>query len=504
MATDGNAAGSGKSKVRWEEPGAAVAFRVERRAAWLSIRFGYGKPRTWRQLVVRDPEGRMRYTHLDVIEPGAALLHRDPYWTSPTAVAGDIVPGEWTIEFVRSVPGEFELEWEIGDGEPPEDIVTRDEERDVWSEGEGAGSQAALNRYDWSACRGAPERRWYRGDLHGHTTLSDGRLSPREMTRQAEAKRLDFFFVTEHNVWPGSWPRGLPLVIPGIEFTSFGKGDWNALGLREWIDGWGTGSDDGGMHSQEGQNRLMEEAAARGAVRTLNHPLAGRFAWRYPDTPLACIDLLELWNSPTRTSTHALTERTMELWNWLWNDGYRIPGVGGSDTHLRPDESYEEGCPPDSIGDPVTCVLADRLSPEAIVDGLRAGRVYVTRGPELQVAIRAGGSKFAFGDDLTEALDGGSGDVKVRCELTVAGAAGKRLRVIENGGVVETKEIASDPYRYETAFSWEGRDYVWRRFEIRDADDRLLAFTNPVSRGAKRHSLRTWGQLLEQAGIVLD
>lgn len=491
-----------KAKLRLEAPDSAISFEVERHAEWMRLRFDYGKPRTWRQLVVRDPAGRLRYMHFDVVEPRNALLHRNAELTTATAVAGDIIPGHWTIEFLRNFPGEFELEWVIGDGEVLDEAFVRDEDREIWSEGEGAGRNGDLNRYDWNVCKGTG-RRWYRGDLHGHTTLSDGSLSPREMTRQAEVRELDFFFVTEHNVFPSSWPKGKPLVIPGMEFTSFGKGDWNALGLPGWIDCWGTGLQDGGMHTQEGQDRMMEKAAACGAVRTFNHPLAGRFAWRYPESPLRFIDLLEIWNSPTRRSTPGLTEQTMVLWNLLWNDGYRVPGVGGSDTHLRPDQSYEEGCPPDTIGDPASYVLADRLTPQDILSGLRAGHVYVSRGPELEASIEAGGCTFTFGDDLTEAL-AGSGDGIVRYRLTVTDAKGAKLRIIDNGVVIDTQPIETDCWVHDQTFSWKGLAYVWKRLEIRDADDKLLCFTNPISSGTKEHELLTWGQLLDKAGIALD
>lgn len=491
----------GHSKIRVEAPDSALPFVVHQHADWMFLRFDYGKPRTWHQIVIRDPVGRTRYSHLDVIEPRTVLLHRDPYLTGVTAVSGDIIPGTWTVEFLRKFPVEFEIEWETGSGNVPLELYTHDMDLDIWCEGVGAGQNVFLNHYSWEKCK-LPVRRWYKGNLHGHTTLSDGLLSPREITRQAETKGLEFFFVTEHNVFPSYWPKGRPLVIPGMEFTSFGKGDWNALGLTGWIDCWGAGSEDGGMHAQEGQNRLMEEAGSMGAVRTFNHPLAGRFAWRFPDSPLRYVDLLEKWNSPTKTSTPALTEQTMVLWNTLWNDGYRVPGVGGSDTHLRPDQSYEEGCPPDSIGDPSSYVLADRLTPEDILNGLRAGHVYVSRGPELEVTFRVGERTFAFGDDLTEELDV-TKDGLVRSDWTVTHAEGSQLRVIENGSIMETYDIGTDHCSFEMEFSWKDREYAWRRFELRDSDGELLCFTNPVSYGSKQISLFTWGQLLEKAGIVL-
>ncbi|MFK7694474.1 CehA/McbA family metallohydrolase [Paenibacillus sp. HJGM_3] len=492
-----------------ESQPASLAFEVATPAAWMVLRFDYGKPRTWRQLVVRDPAGRVRFMHLDVMETRVVLLHRDPYVTSMAAAAGTISSGVWTIQFLRNAPESFVLSWISGDGPVPDLAAagltpSHDEEREVWCDGneEDAGPELTLNRYDWFQCRGSG-RRWYKGDLHGHTTLSDGQMTPSEMTRQAEARGLDYYVVTEHNVMPGSWPKGRPLVLPGMEFTSFGKGDWNAVGLRTWIDSWGTGRADRGMETQAGQNRLMAEAAAAGALRTLNHPLAGRFAWRYPDTPLELIDLFEIWNSPSRARADYLTERTLTLWSLLWNEGYRIPGVGGSDTHQKPEYRYEADGSSDTIGDPASYVLLDRLTPEELLLGLRAGHVYVSRGPMLDVTVQVGSKSFTFGDDLTEAL-AASPDGYVHMELIVQQARDSQLCLIENGVQIDSWEIGSDLRRQAFSFNWTPGDYNWRRYEIRDTVGKLLCFTNPISAGRKKSTIRTWGQLLELAGFVIE
>ncbi|MDF2648846.1 MAG: hypothetical protein K0Q73_4651 [Paenibacillus sp.] len=105
---------------------------------------------------------------------------------------------------------------------------------------------------------------------------------------------LDFYLVTEHNNLPSSWPKGKLLVIPGIEFTSFGRGDWNAIGLTQWLDCWGTDVQDGGMSTDEGQLRLFNEARSLGIICSVNHPMSGRFSWRFPQIPLDKIDVLEI------------------------------------------------------------------------------------------------------------------------------------------------------------------------------------------------------------------
>ncbi|MDF2659953.1 MAG: hypothetical protein K0Q94_2744 [Paenibacillus sp.] len=492
-----------------ESPPSSLTFEVTTPAAWMVLRFDYGKSNTWRQLVVRDPAGRVRFMHLDVMETRVVLLHRDPHVTGMATTAGTICCGVWTIQFLRNAPEQFVLGWIAGDGPVPDVTIpelnpSRDGEREIWCDGNeaDAGPNMTLNRYDWFQCRRSG-RRWYKGDLHGHTTLSDGKMTPGMMMREAEARGLDYYVVTEHNVMPGSWPRGSPLVIPGMEFTSFGKGDWNAIGLRTWIDGWGTGKADRGMETQAGQNRLMAEAAVAGAIRTLNHPLAGRFAWRYPDTPLDLVDLFEIWNSPSRARANNLTERTLSLWSMLWNEGYRIPGVGGSDTHQRPEYRYEADGSSDTIGDPASYVLLDRLTPDQLLLGLRSGHVYVSRGPVLDVAVQVGTKTFTFGDDLTEEL-AASTDGFIHLDLSVKHAQESTLCVIENGIQIDSQVIGTDHWGYAFQFKWTPGVYSWRRFEIRDAAGTLLCFTNPISAGHKKQAIRTWGQLLEKAGLVLE
>ena len=39
---------------------------------------------------------------------------------------------------------------------------------------------------------------WLKGNLHTHTTLSDGRLSPQERVTAYEARGYDFLALTDH------------------------------------------------------------------------------------------------------------------------------------------------------------------------------------------------------------------------------------------------------------------------------------------------------------------
>jgi predicted metal-dependent phosphoesterase TrpH len=67
-------------------------------------------------------------------------------------------------------------------------------------------------------------------DLHTHTTISDGRLSPEELMRAIAESGLDYFSITDHDTL-GMYLRHSPLltsfgrkVISGVEVSTFADG----------------------------------------------------------------------------------------------------------------------------------------------------------------------------------------------------------------------------------------------------------------------------------------
>ncbi|MFC5653816.1 CehA/McbA family metallohydrolase [Paenibacillus solisilvae] len=481
-------------------PRTLISFRIDQPADWLVVHFHYERAHTWRTLNLLDPAGRIRLSHLDCYNSRTVIVHRSPVYSSYLTVPGSIPAGEWKIEFAdQSDPAEevFKFEWEAGSGDLPSGIETAASDRQCWTGSTGDQAHYGLHQYDWQAVR-EEAARWYKGDFHTHTVLSDGKMTPERNMEQAEIMGLDFFVATDHNLLSTSWPAGKVLVIPGIEFTSE-YGHWNALGLKQWID-WRYRAPDGGIGTQEGMNRVMEEARRHGALRSINHPMLTPWAWMYELTPLAMLDALEIWNDPTYHSNPAATEKALALWSTLWNEGYRVTGIGGSDSHMLPTESYGDNNPPSLIGDPATYVHAERLSAAAILEGVRAGRVYVSRGPVLDLAVTVDDKAYPLGSDLTEPVQR-SKEGRVHCRLTVSNASEGSLHVIENGKEIEAYAISDTAQTFEIAMDWKEAQYVWRRIELRSMNGELLAFTNPVSYGSKEQEITTWKQLLDRASF---
>lgn len=509
-----------------------------------------------------DPLGRLRMQALGRRDEVVRLLGRGSGYSSCGAVPGPLPAGRWRVLVIaraKDEPPRYRIDIAAGTGEPAEAGLLADPEAVPWTgaDEQTDGCALRITRYDWRKPL-REGRRWYRGDCHMHTVLSDGKQTARQLNDLTRSRGLDFIIITEHNIMTTGWPDSPLLVIPGIEMTS-SRGHFNALGIREWtdlfgsadgVDGTGdadgmnaadragTGGADGtrdaggangpdgaaaggffraeddrgtggahvavdadhaavaGIETGPGMNRVLREARRQGAVCSLNHPMLAPWHWQFADTPLDSFDTIEIWNDPTYPDNHEATEQTLKLWSRLWNDGRTIWGIGGSDTHLLPTESYTEGGPPSLVGDPLTCVLSDRLSAEAILEALRSGRCYVTRGPSLDPALRVGDALYVPGDQIRGDVDGDSQPPEMVYELACGGAPeGATIQWIVDGAVHDIQRFDGDR-TYSCPLAWNPDEYHWVRVEVRDADHGLLAFVNPIYSGRKTPSLTYWGELL--------
>jgi hypothetical protein len=224
----------------------------------------------------------------------------------------------------------------------------------------------------------AAGRRWLAGDLHSHSVHSDGALSVPELARLAVERGLDFLAVTDHNtishhaeLGPAAARYGITLV-PGQEVTT-DTGHAGVLGDVGWVDFRGS-ADDWLAHARRG-----------GGLMSVNHPIGGHLSWMHTmrDRP----PLVEVWHWSW------LDQRwTAPLAWWQAWDATAIP-VGGSDWH-RPGSDAP-------LGSPATWAECESSEPEAVLDGIRAGRVAISAGRGGPVLLRHGGELAAVDADGT-------------------------------------------------------------------------------------------------------
>lgn len=331
---------------------------------------------------------------------------------------------------------------------------------------------------------------WFRGDLHMHTAHSDGQCPsqtgkmvpcPVFFTVDAAARRgLDFIAITDHNATSQyDVMRELQpyfdklLLIPGRELTTF-HGHINFLGSTGFVD-FRLGS-----KSVPDMNTLLRSAAAAGGITSINHPLA----------PSGEICLGCGWTPQTPVDMHLLTavevvnggsERAglsdVPFWNKQLNNGCRLTGIGGSDNHRAMQPLDQLG----SIGSPTTVIYAENLSTPAILDGIRAGHVFIdlggTRDRLIETDARAGGQTAQAGDLLHAA----AGDA-VNFTVHVTAVEGGTLHWIEDGREVPlTTDVAihSGDQSFPVAWQSDGNRH-WFRAQVTGADGKLALLDNPI------------------------
>jgi hypothetical protein len=331
-----------------------------------------------------------------------------------------------------------------------------------------------------------PNPGWYRGDLHAHTSFSDGVLSTQELLDLAKLEGLDFLGITDHNT-VGAF-RDLPdqaqiLVIPGAEVT-LDSGHFNAFGIRSRHD-WMTGLfDHPGAYRQAdlsgSPEDLIDHISRSGHLISINHPLLVPWAWLIPGTAVSAFDCLEVWNDPSWPDNRTANPAALDMWTRWLNVGHRVTAIGGSDFH-RPLPPPGLDKPAERLGYPGTYIYAENLSLAALSDGLRNQRAYVSLGPRLDLHIRSDGQDFRIGDDM--GLQTGS--------LEIQGAVSHHpgtvaARIIRNGKCVLEKIGPGEGLQIEYATQADPNEAVWFRLDVLDENRAVLGFSNPIFCGPRR------------------
>ncbi|WP_051556643.1 CehA/McbA family metallohydrolase [Alkalihalobacterium bogoriense] len=473
-------------------------FTVEEKVEWIGFVVHVTKKK-WLGFLLWDSNDRLRAQYLSGKAPKEILLHESAQQSSILTIPGEITKGEWRMEVVvadASTPTNvtdipYEIIIETGLGSSPFDNQIHKLGQCCWTTLEQ--QRLAYGNYDWerSYC---DETRWYKGDFHTHTIQSDGKMTPAANVEQAQKNGLDFFVATDHHVMTTGWSSDEFLVIPGIEITST-KGHFNALGPKGWID-WRFYEHDGGMETEEGMKRVLQDTKQVGALRSLNHPFLKPWHWVFQETKLDEFDCIEIWNDPTYQQNTAATEDALHVWSVLWNEGFFLPGIGGSDSHLLPTESYKKNGPPSVIGDPATYVFSNGLSANEILHAVKKGRVYVSRGPVLDMYIKVENEIKPLGTDLST-YHGKQAEFVINYENVKLGS---QLQFISRGEVV-SHHVLEKEGQVELPFQVTD-EFGWYRIDIRDEQGELLAFSNPVYYGKRKRDIITWSQLLEKAGYL--
>ena len=297
----------------------------------------------------------------------------------------------------------------------------------------------------------------YFGNLHAHTSYSDGRGLPDDAYRMAREAGLDFYAVTEHNHAAGDGKADArdgiliatnPSLYSGTPVSLREAADQNNVdGSFVAIFGQEFSTISSGNHvnvfdapsvlrAPNGQfNRLVDEitpmrdSTGASPLVQFNHPRIQRSHdedygrtdfdderdWIATMDPL--VELIEVLNGPALSDGHGhrSDRNETEYFHYL-NLGFHLAPSAGHDNHYR-----TWGFSTDAR----VAVLAPELNRNAVLTALRQRHAYATEDRNLRVIFRANG---ALGGDILAPPAPGS-DLQLTVQITDDDEAASRYRV---------------------------------------------------------------------------
>ena len=208
---------------------------------------------------------------------------------------------------------------------------------------------------------------WYKGNLHLHTTKSDGKTDPDTALRWHKDNDYDFVCFGDHwHVTEPRDPEGKILVIPGCEIDTWTDGTiGNTHIMCVGVDGI---KGDFRPRNRAGVRELWDWATRISDYRWIAHPYwstqSAESLKSYPG-----LKAIEVFNGLFDT-TLAMGDGEYP-WHMLLNEGVRIDALAVDDAHGGAE----------SMGKGWIMVKAMECTRPAIIAALHAGDFYATRGP---------------------------------------------------------------------------------------------------------------------------
>lgn len=440
-------------------------------------------------MVVTDPHGTIRFQkQLSYSEPLIQIGHS---WEETTmgGVPGVLEKGKWTLriylfaEHLERLVQEKEIPFHVLVSDQKSSIMENMGDR-VW-----VGSELSYVNYDFDKVY-QKKAKWYRGDLHTHTRLSDGKELPVTANEKSKKMNLDYYIPTEHNVLHTGWPDTDVMILPGVEITTT-LGHANLFG----IDRIPRNLEDFLCHKEvqqleEDTEQLLRECRERDWLFSMNHPFLYIWKWNYDDLRLKDLNCLEIINDPTYAADPAAkaeeaNQKAILLADLLWEEGYRICAVGGSDSHNTIEDWYEGAEGPSIPGDPATYLYMEELTPHNLLAALKDCRCYVTRHCTIQ-------TNLMFGKSYPQEA------AYIYYKIELQGQLEKPdFYYIHNGEKVHCEKVEKTPEGYlaKGRVYFKDSEYDWVRFGANTKAGEFLFYGNALTRGSRNPESQKYGEI---------
>jgi hypothetical protein len=285
---------------------------------------------------------------------------------------------------------------------------------------------------------------FYRGNIHTHSTRSDGVHAPEEVARRYRDQGYDFLCLSDHFVPRYGFPITDTVALRTNSFTTIlgaeihapanSHGEvWHILAAGLPADFAPTGADESGV-------ALATRARAAGAFVGIAHPQWSGLAIEDGRAMADAAHAVEIYNHGCELE--CTRGDGTYLLDQLLNEGRRLTAYAADDAHFRF---------PDAFGGWMM-VKAETNEPATLLEAMKAGLFYSSQGPVI----------------LDFAIEGGEAHVACSPAANIA-LVGRGTRAVhkhgadQTGAVLPTERFAND----------------WLRLVVTDAAGKS-AWSNPV------------------------
>jgi hypothetical protein len=259
--------------------------------------------------------------------------------------------------------------------------------------------------------------RYFRGNIHSHSTNSDGLLSPSDVVTAYRDRDYDFVAITDHFMGRYNFPITDTSPFRTNDFTTLFGAEIHVPGLQNGIV-WdllaiGLPLDFDAIAPDEVDIDLVQRARAAGAFVAIPHPAWNGVVHGDGERIIDHIDAIEIHNEG-----HTLDSDRGSGWflaDSLATAGHRFSAFAADDAHFKNDRF-------DRFGGWIN-VKAESLDPEALLAAMKAGNYYASTGATIRnvevtpteiivesdpaIGIMLGGAgtvrQYVRGEDLTRA-----------------------------------------------------------------------------------------------------
>ena len=228
--------------------------------------------------------------------------------------------------------------------------------------------------------------RFWRGNLHTHSTLSDGALEPPQVIDAYKNAGYDFMMLSDHFIDHYNWPIADTRAMRSNSFTTIIGSELHApataVGELWHIVAAGLPLDFPPAGKSETGPEIARRAHAAGAFVGIAHPAWSQLTME-DGRALDCAHAVEIYNHGC-----AIENDRGDGWyliDQLLNEGKRLTAFATDDAHFKS---------PDHFGGWVH-VKAESLGPEVLLEALKQGHYYSSQGPQIH-DIRVNGSEISI------------------------------------------------------------------------------------------------------------